>query len=331
MWHGNKPLGDGIYRLSLDDRPSDLLDPGQRNAAWNLRTLVLMARAGLLKFAAEDPRSLENATPEGSDTETGESLWRSVVVRIRDPRHLDMQHWEAVVAAVRDKLKMSDRRGVGQIRELRGLTRPLNELFREIYTIDEVGIRPPRLMGSCPITRTLGTATPVGSSPPEVLFLRNTAVEVSLSFLRALSLADDGQQRYFIAYRPPSNGRENRELREQFVQLAVRAAHAGFLEFAAPLNVLSKVDWLAMAAQSPLGFPIVNKNSAADDLETFPRMTIVAHNLPRESWIPALTMARMAHILVIPSDAADPIHPHRKFFDVRRFFTLEEALTRLEL
>jgi hypothetical protein len=334
MWHRNQPVGDDLYRLCLDDRPSDLLDIGQKNASWNLRTLVLMARAGVITFAAEDPRSrqVKSAAADIGIGASGKALGRYIVIRICDASHLNKQHWETVVASVRDGLKATDRAGVEQIRELRALARPLNDLFREIYTIDEAGIRPSRLSGNCPVTRSRGKVSHIGS-PPEVLFLRKTAATVATSFLDALVAAHDGQKRFLVAYGRPNTGREKRETRDQLVQLATRAARAGFLEFAAPASVLGEEVWSSLIAQSPLGFPIVAANPESYEPDTFedcPRMTVIAHDGPSESWISALRLARPAHLLVIPTDAHDPSHPHRKFFDVRRFLTIDEALARLE-
>lgn len=332
MWHRNEAVGDGLYRLCLDDRPSDLLDMGQKNASWNLRTLVLMARAGVITFAAEDPRSRQAQAAASGIAASAESLGRHIVIRICDASHLDKQHWEAVVASVRDGLKAADRAGVAQIRELRALNRPLNDLFREIYTIDEAGIRPSRLNGNCPVTRSRGSVSHVGS-PPEVLFLRRTAAIISNGFLEALVAAHDGQKRFLVAYGRPNTGREKRETSDQLVQLATRAARAGFLEFAAPASLLGEKVWSSLIAQAPLGFPIVATDPESYETDTFydcPRMTVIAHGSSPESWISALRLARPAHLLVIPSDTQDPSHPQRKFFDVRRFLTIEEALARLE-
>jgi superfamily II DNA/RNA helicase len=324
MWLRHAPVGDGVYRLSLDDRPLDLLDASDESASWNLRTLVLMARAGLIEFAAEDP----NATVAG-DKSAPEARWRHVAVRVNDHAHSEKSHWEAVVAAVRNQLKADDRRGVEQLRELVRLQRPLNDVFREIYSIADAGIFPPRLHGNCPVTRARGS---VGTSltEPEVRLPAHSAATVSPTFLTALRAAHDGQSRYLIAYTPPATARLRRESEQDLVAFAMRAARAGVVEFAAPPDLL-RTHWEALVAQCPLGFPIIAEPQPSLDAWDVARLSIVSPATPLEQWVDSFRLSRPVHVLVLPDSLPDPTHPERRFFDVRPSLTVTEALRRLEL
>lgn len=49
------PLGDDRYRVSLDARRGAISRSSRENRSWNLRTLSLMMRAGLIRLDAEPP------------------------------------------------------------------------------------------------------------------------------------------------------------------------------------------------------------------------------------------------------------------------------------
>src|SRR5207249_4863463 len=190
MWVHHRPADDHTYILSLDDRPADIADAGLRNASWNLRTLVLMARAGLITFAAHPPPVLDRLPDENDDDfeerqrRTFERFAREVVVRICDPRHWDKAHWNSVVARTRMELRSADEEGVRLVRELRGLRRPLNDIFRQVYSLQDPIVRPPRVAGSCPITRRQNTVS-FRAPDPEVTTIAQTGAALSADFARA--------------------------------------------------------------------------------------------------------------------------------------------------
>src|SRR5205814_9999552 len=100
---------------------------GHYNESWNLRVLVLMARAELITFSAHVPELLEQRENESDlDFEQRrahffERFSREVCVQIRDNRHSDRAHWSQVVNQTRERLRQFDRRGLEMVRELRDL------------------------------------------------------------------------------------------------------------------------------------------------------------------------------------------------------------------
>ena len=55
MLHGAQSLGANRYRVSLEARRSAIFRGSRENEAWNLRTLSLMMRAGLIHVDSEAP------------------------------------------------------------------------------------------------------------------------------------------------------------------------------------------------------------------------------------------------------------------------------------
>ena len=91
MFASAEPLGDDRYRVSLDaERRLDI--DGDYNRSWNLRTLNLMARAGLIDLEESRP------TPAPDDPDAALPPPPTRVIATRDSRHLDPALWDSEVA-----------------------------------------------------------------------------------------------------------------------------------------------------------------------------------------------------------------------------------------
>jgi hypothetical protein len=191
MWLRRRPANNDTYVVSLDARPADIADTSIRNASWNLRTLVLMSRAGLIGFSPHEPALLESdpeetvADFENRRARAFEQFSREVALRVEDPLLSDKAHWNDVVALTRGGLRASDERAVALVRELRDLRRPLNEIFREVYTLTDPYVRPPAISGSCPVTRQRRTVS-FESSDADLTLPTQTDCILSTELVRAL-------------------------------------------------------------------------------------------------------------------------------------------------
>ena len=340
MWVHHRPAHDQTYILSLDDRPGDIPDIGPRNASWNLRTLVLMARAGLITFAAHPPPAVEKL-PDETDERfearrrgTFERFAREVAVRISDTRHWDKAHWDSAVAHTRATLRSSDEEGVALVRELRDLRRPLNEIFRQVYTLEDPIVRPPRVAGSCPITRKLNIVS-FRSPEPEVTAITDTAASLSADFERALAPCSDSAGRAWISYEAVlGDARETRRWKERLLNLLRFSVAAGISELAVPDASLSSREWSQLTARATFRF-LVRATTDMDDRSTpaapVPRLTLIAQNpLVPEDLERAMIVHRPRHVIVVPRSAPDPTQPRRRLLDVVRHLSIEDVLARLQ-
>ena len=91
MLHNSTPLGNSRYRVDVRDLPPHLLD-NSRNRAWNLRTLALMSRAGLIRLRAEEPRRLGPEATEEERKVAHVEYQNTVIVELTD---VDSRAWEA--------------------------------------------------------------------------------------------------------------------------------------------------------------------------------------------------------------------------------------------
>lgn len=342
MWVRRHSGTDEVYLLSLDDRPPDIPDPGVRNASWNLRTLVLMARAGLITFAAHQPPVLDRAAGENDTAfeerqrEAIELYSREVAIRVRDPRHSDRAHWNDVVARTRAELRAADEEASRLVRTLRNLQQPLNEIFADVYSLSDPIVRPVRLSGSCPVTRRNGTASFVAVDP-EVTTIAHTGARVSQGLERALAPSCDDAGRAWIAYDPVGgDAREQRRSRDRLLSLLRYAVSGGIVEFSLPGELLREEDWHQLCARAPLRFLIRTSDAAlssvaplAEDL-LVPRLTLLAERDAVTATVErVMRIHRPRHVLVLPRDLPDPTRPYRRFFDVARHLSLGDLISRL--
>ena len=88
----------------------------RKNVYWNLRTLTMMHRAGLVALRGPAPRS---ASEEQADGES--ETFR--LVEIRDPRHLDYGVWRQRIVALRDARHAEAEAGLTAMVAMLGLGR----------------------------------------------------------------------------------------------------------------------------------------------------------------------------------------------------------------
>lgn len=340
MWvsHRRGPDQGDTYLVSLDARPPDIVEPGIRNASWNLRTLVLMARAGLITFAAHPPPEIPRLSGESADVHAARvhqvlaAFSRQVALRIADPQHLDRLHWDRVVHEARSALRRADEEALDLVLELRGLKRPLNDILRRVYTLYEPLVVPPRLAGSCPVTRQSHAVNFV-SDPPRVTSLTKTGATMALELERALRPSTDGVGRSWIAYTEVAHdARSRRKQRESILSVLRFAVAGGVVELAVPDGFIGENEWSQLIAVSSTRFLM----RAIDDHDflapplAVSRLTLLPEAQTQHDVARAMSVHRPRHVLLVPRQARDPGNPNRGLLDVVRHLSLEDLLSRLQ-
>ncbi len=157
-------LPDGRFRVPVNIPPS--LQPGdidmnsQQNQAWNIRTLTLMSRSGLIDIDAEEPPRRRNFKSEAAYNEAWELHRESRFIRIRDESHLNRQTWEHKVEPIRQQRQNWSYKNLQLMREVLRPKRCISEIFAEAYTIPARVVPEPRKLvrvspacGGCPVCR----------------------------------------------------------------------------------------------------------------------------------------------------------------------------------
>ena len=341
MWVRHRRTDDNTYILSLDDRPADIADVGDLNASWNLRTLVLLARAGLISFAAHPPPVIDRLEDESDEMfekrrrPIFEQFAREVAVRIQDTRHSEKTHWDDVVAKARATLRFADEEGIRAVKELRDVRRPLNEIFRQAYTLENPIASPPIFAGSCPTTRQQN-AVSFWSPDPEVTTITDTSAVLSANFERSLAPCLDEVGRAWVSYEEVFGdaSREMRQWRERLLSLLRYSVAGGITELAVPDGSLPSREWLQLTFRAPLRFVIratVDLDSHTAPAAPVPRLTLLGEQcLALGSLEKVMIVHRPRHIIVVPRSTPDPAQPQRRLLDVVRHLPIEDLLARLQ-
>ncbi|MEQ1886557.1 MAG: protein DpdF [Bryobacteraceae bacterium] len=339
MWLRRRKGNNDTHLVSLDARPADVADTSIRNASWNLRTLVLMSRSGLIGFSPHEPAPLEPAPEEAiADFEhrrarAFEQFSREVALRIEDPCLSDKAHWNGVVARTRISLLASDEEALMLVRELRHLQRPLNDIFREIYTLTDPYVCPPMMQGNCPVTRDRGTAS-IETSDPDLTVATQTNCILSDELLRALSGCSDEAGRSWVANESmPKDAKQRRKWLERVLSFLRYAVAGGVAEVAVPEGLLSQKDWSQLMMRSPYRFLIRSANQTDRTAEALqvPRLTVLdGHPIDPAIVEQTMMIDRPRHIILLPPATTHPRHLDRRLLDMLRHGAIEDILLRLQ-
>ena len=130
MFERKLNLPEGRFAVRIDGRPGadehDIDMFGETNTDWNLRTLALMARAGLVRLMG---------TPYPRIQEKGDWLQLEIV----DDHHLDKGVWQKRVEPVRLKSRIDGKRNLDLMRDYLRDVRCPAEILEELYGADRLG------------------------------------------------------------------------------------------------------------------------------------------------------------------------------------------------
>jgi len=191
-------LPDGRFGVPVNISPSlqlaDIDMNSQENQAWNIRTLTLMSRAGLIEIDAEEPRLRIKFKSEDADQKAWKPHRESRFVRILDESHLNSQTWEHKVEPIRQQRQNWSYRNLELMREALRPKRCISEILAEAYTIRDRTIPEPRKMvrispacGGCPVCRKNGKSLFSGIMPAPSPVWQNPNFRVGEELKRLLA------------------------------------------------------------------------------------------------------------------------------------------------
>ncbi len=163
------PLPEGRMRIPLTAMPSDLEIDSDRNRAWNLRTLLLLHRAGVLSLESQAPPRRQSGEDEDTWAARADSAFEehtaSAVVHLRRSTD-DNELWASAVVSVRDRAHSEDEAAHAAMRGALQRHARICALLRSTYVIDrpipsmdiELPIVVAQSCGGCPGCRRLGCA-----------------------------------------------------------------------------------------------------------------------------------------------------------------------------
>lgn len=147
MFFSGRHLNDGRLQVSVtvppSMKPGDIDMDNPLNTQWNIRTLTLLNRTGIIELDSVVPPKLEwqGDGAEGADEVT--QLYHQLlqeyrnhrIIRILDQDHLILDTWVNRVECLRQKTNAALYRGVGLMQEILDGRRCVSDIFTDMYNI----------------------------------------------------------------------------------------------------------------------------------------------------------------------------------------------------
>jgi hypothetical protein len=315
-----EPLGANRYRVSLETRRSSIARGSRENEAWNLRTLSLMMRAGLISFDGEAPPSVDSSErDEGNDA--FHRYITSAVVEILASGHLDPDTWLQVVEPARRRTIAASASAYGLMREAVLSRRDLSDVFVDAYRIgthSPLGRRaetlPQPSCGGCPHCRSVGRQPYAGQAGcPEPVLHPKSAVSPVLSEIAG---GDTGLLIVMIDAAPM----RRRHRWPEFADLLAALVRHGIRLLSAPPVVLDLPSVRTAHRAVRDGFLFLEPNPANVFAPGVP--TLVVHDpMQQRPIVPERYFRRPSRphlqVVVLPVDARDPERPERAVGELR--------------
>jgi ATP-dependent DNA helicase RecQ len=321
MLDGAESLGEDKFRVSLDSLRTQLTDPNRQNFAWNLRTLSLMMRAGLLRLDAEPPPPGGQLDDDEKAKAEFEQYFTTAVVELIHPQHADPSRWSRDVDPARRATIEASRRGLSLMFDLLSGSSDFANIFQSAYSIDAqsaLGTLGETMAksgcGGCPDCRAHQRnpyASHVGAPDP----VRKPRMFASPT----LASLTDGLSCPLLITFDPQPVRRRRRWRA-FDEVVTALVRHGVRLISAPTNLLEKPAVQGAHLAIADGFLFLEPNPASifapkvaslivhDPLQESPVLPLGYFSAPSQAY---------PRILLVPDDARDPERPDQLVVDTR--------------
>lgn len=307
---------DDLYEVDLTCVPPRLHRESDYNRAWNVRTLILMARSGLIALDSSPQQISERASGESEAAyearieEAWSDYYNKIIVRILDDAHTSQEHFERKTARDRDRATNAAERSFENL--MAGLEgrQEMGDILTDLYTVNDSGraIIVSRTCRGCP-------ADPGESRMPYIV-PHGQAIRI----VEAVDLADWSarfphlKQTVSVLFSREASGLEAKLERA----LAALVGTFGIAEVAAPERAWQTKPWLRTlhrrARRRGLIARTVEEGAPDRNALPVPRVTLLwpwaRQSIPDD----ILLLDRPLHVILVPDDIAGD-HPLRPYVD----------------
>ena len=312
---------NGVWKVDLNTRPKHILQDSEANVAWNLRTLVLLNRAGIIRLESSRPPDIEQAENESETAfEKRRKLlmgqyFSSAYLTIRESGHLDESVWESKVKAERDRMFSASSQSFDRMEKLQRGNVEIGKLLQETYSIKTAngGASPEHFCAGCPACRSNpsdGRHRFRHPEPDVVSCIDYGDITILRSIFKVQS------EVVFVRFDSSLSDREQIKRGLWFVE---RLAGKGVAEFAVPDGWKEKREWTRIHEFSANGF-VVNSvlrdhDPHQNDLR-LPRATFFLEEVSPVIPQSLINMNRPFHIIFAPEGSIKH-GTNRRFFDIQ--------------
>lgn len=315
---------EDLWGINIDAVREGLPGGSEHNVNWNMRTLILMARAGLVTLELEVNRDEQDTEP-GEDASSMLAAMANVRVRIRNDGHLISKVWEDAIRASRNKTLEAAERNLQMMRQLlpwsSGLDQQIGQevgaTLTHLYRIRSLRwpVQVTQVCGGCPADRF------------DTEDRRHYAEPVVVPVNRVLSSSADAWRKNFpwvdpaFAYVFYDESRPRDGVRQAILQFAGWLVQScGVRELAAhpesPLICLPEWTRLYQFARDRV---LLHRSVLDSDLEPYSplaRLTVLEPDSSPELIMDTQMLQRPFHVVLLPLGMPDPGNSLRRLADV---------------
>lgn len=344
LWERAEPLGGNLYRIDIDRIHDRLNFRSKKNRLWNLRTVLMMVRAGVLELDADlqnPPDKNDYADVNQYEAAKEQIILQnsnSLVVRILIGNHTGEELWKTrIIPSRKDTLEAARANHNALINWLNApLCKPLCETLVELYSLAE--FIPGHACGGCPSCRNNQSFSSGYLIPPPLLL--NPPVSVAQHALgRWQSLSGLPYSSCFITYRPVNNDEWARDdWYQRVATLLVQLHRAGIVQ-----RVWAESELLHSVFNAiPRGERLLllsDELSARDEhaldndvMGELAELVLPTQESCARGYLPSFSTA-LLQLTIIPHNMPDPYHPsgaHYVHLDHHNWITIEQLERKLE-
>ena len=325
MWQSRQETSEvDLWEIDIDAVHQRLSGGSEYNVNWNMRTLILMARAGLLALEIQDNAEDQNEDP----TEDASSLlaaMANVRVRILEDGHLRPEAWETAISVSRRNTLKAAERNLQMMRQLLPINsgggeqvgREVGETLAELYRIrsQKWPVHVSHACGGCPRDR-FNANTPIYYSGPVTIPVARVVLSSFESWREKVPWLDPAFVYVFYneTLDPESNCLEIMQLTSWLIQsCGVREVWAN-----PESAIVQHSDWKQMYRRVR-DKVLLHRSPAESDMEPYSplaRLTVLdSHSSPR-LFREVQMLQRPFHIVILPLGMPDPENSHRCLSEV---------------
>ena len=341
MFQSRRATSDeSLWDINIDAVRKGLPGGSEHNVNWNMRTLILMARAGLIALEVEANRA-EQENEAGEEASSLLAALANVRVRILDDGHLVPDIWEQAVSASRLRTLTAATRNLDLMRGLlpnshgmaQEIGREVGETLAQLYRIDSGpwSVQVSQVCGGCPLDR-FQSGRNDGYAAPVVVPIYRVAHDQKNAWQGKFSWVDPAFAYVFYdeSYAPEI-------LRRSVLQLAEWLVHScGVLEISAsPGSMLaSSREWFRLY-QCVGNRVLLHRSMRESDMEPYSplaRLSLLDPDASCDQLTDMQMLQRPFHVVLLPLAMPDPGNSSRRLVDVtRNKIRLEKLLLDLTL
>lgn len=324
MYQSREPAGEeDLYLINIDAVRDGLPGGNEYNVDWNMRTLILMARAGMISLDVEP-----NQDPDEEGDGFGSSRLAAkakIRVRILDNGHLLPSVWEQHVTSARDKTKSAAQKNFSLMqRLLNGKTEvggALGELYRIRLPQWPVGVT--QVCGGCKEDRFSGNATRTYRLPFPIPIARTCQSDFS-AWNQRFSWIDPAFVYVFYDADAPALTQSIIKVVGWLVQ------ECGVREVAADAtsSVCGEPAWWLLYRRARAGVVIHQglDESNGEPYTPLARVTVLGRDVAPDVFERVQLLQRPQHLIFLPRSSLDPSNSQRRLADISPYATHLEHL-----